>query len=304
MFAWFLSLSPFTKLAIIPYFVYLFTYWFVSGFFFLVDLILERYGTLKSHKLQPKALIDGKMDWDKYYKTAKYVLWNQVFITLPMSIASYPFWKESALSPVLPSLFMILRNSIISVIIQDILFFSFHYTFHNPMFYGKIHKMHHEWIAPIACSGNYNHPLEHALVNMLPAVVGPMLTGMHITTFILWTFLEAVTVTVTHSDYNWWFLCAQKHDDHHKHFNCNYGVLYFSDYMFRTIYPKKIELYSMSNKEPSNMHSKVFKTFTDTFGNCKIVPLDMRGLSEKVSVYLDKKYKECTFKNGLPKLKI
>ena len=238
--SWLTECSPFVKLSILPCVVYMVTYWVLSGFFCLVDYILEQYGDIKKHKLQPNAILkDDKIDWDKYYKTAKYVLRNQVFVTLPMALIAYPFWDLSVISPVLPSIWNILKTGIISIIIQDVMFFSIHYLFHKPYLYGKIHKIHHEWVAPIACSGNYNHPLEHALINMLPAVIGPMLTKMHITTFLLWIFLEALVVTVTHSGYNWWFLFAEKHDNHHRYFNYNYGVMHISDRLFGTIYRKK-----------------------------------------------------------------
>ncbi|XP_065180902.1 fatty acid hydroxylase domain-containing protein 2-like [Sycon ciliatum] len=43
-----------------------------------------------------------------------------------------------------------------------------------------VHKVHHEWTAPISISGLYCHPVEHYLSNILPVMAGPVLLESHV----------------------------------------------------------------------------------------------------------------------------
>ena len=47
---------------------------------------------------------------------------------------------------------------------------------HHPLLYRRIHKQHHEWIAPVAMCSVYCHPVEYILSNLIPVVAGPMIT--------------------------------------------------------------------------------------------------------------------------------
>ena len=38
---------------------------------------------------------------------------------------------------------------------------------HHKAIYKYIHKMHHEWVSPIAAVAIYSHPVEHLLAGLV-----------------------------------------------------------------------------------------------------------------------------------------
>ena len=49
-----------------------------------------------------------------------------------------------------------------------------------------ISKVHHEWTAPIALATDYCHPVEHALVNVLPNIAYAILIGSDPFSYLFW----------------------------------------------------------------------------------------------------------------------
>ena len=87
---------------------------------------------------------------------------------------------------------------------------------HHPLLYKHIHKTHHEWTAPIGIVSFYCHPLEQAISNNLPATLGPLIMGSHLSVASLWYVLAIVTSTISHSGYHFPFLPSpEAHDFHH-----------------------------------------------------------------------------------------
>ena len=79
-----------------------------------------------------------------------------------------------------------------------------------------IHKTHHEWTAPIGIVSIYAHPLEHAVANLMPPALGPLLLGSHLATAWLWFALAIMSTTVAHSGYHLpFFPSPEAHDYHH-----------------------------------------------------------------------------------------
>ena len=59
------------------------------------------------------------------------------------------------------------------------------------MFYSNIKhddhdQVHHEWTAPIALATDYCHPLEHALVNVLPNIAYAIIIGSDPFSYLYW----------------------------------------------------------------------------------------------------------------------
>lgn len=87
---------------------------------------------------------------------------------------------------------------------------------HHRVLYRHIHKVHHEWQSPIAPTVLYCHPIEFFLSNMLPGVLGPLLTGSHTATFILWIQIQIIFSMHQHSGYHLPFMPSpEAHDYHH-----------------------------------------------------------------------------------------
>ncbi|MPC27536.1 Fatty acid hydroxylase domain-containing protein 2 [Portunus trituberculatus] len=84
------------------------------------------------------------------------------------------------------------------------------------MLYKHFHKMHHEWQSPISITAIYAHPLEHALSNMMPVFLGPLLMGSHVATIWLWVSLALLSTLNAHSGYHLpFFPSPEAHDFHH-----------------------------------------------------------------------------------------
>ncbi len=75
-----------------------------------------------------------------------------------------------------------------------------------------IHKIHHEWQAPIGLVSLYAHPFEHVVSNLFPVLLGPMLCGSHVALLWVWFHFGICTTINTHCGYHFpglWFVTAR-----------------------------------------------------------------------------------------------
>ena len=87
---------------------------------------------------------------------------------------------------------------------------------HWPLLYRKIHKIHHEWTAPISISSLYCHPVEFLLSNMIPLLAGPLLLGSHAMTYFVWVCIGLASTTISHCGFHLPFMPSnESHDYHH-----------------------------------------------------------------------------------------
>jgi len=132
-----------------------------------------------------------------------------------------------------PSMLSIARDSFVGLISYEIAFFYVHRLFHqNKKLYAMIHKLHHTWTSPVALTAIYCHPLELIVSNTLPGLIGPILCGSNIFAVIIQTFAGLVHTTGVHSGY--FCICDDQgmHDEHHRKFNVNYGVIGLMDNLY------------------------------------------------------------------------
>ncbi|CAG5124178.1 unnamed protein product [Candidula unifasciata] len=201
-------------------------FWSANFVFILLDMT-GWPSFLVKYKIQTDKNCPLKMsDLKRAIKTA---LFNQTVVGLPFTVLLYLLmrWRGCSGSPVdLPTFHWAVVEMIVFTLIEEICFYYSHRLFHHPKIYKYVHKMHHEWTAPIGIVSIYAHPVEHMISNMLPPALGPLLLGSHLATAWMFWALALLSTTIAHCGYHLPLLPSpEAHDYHHLKFNQNYGVL-------------------------------------------------------------------------------
>ncbi|KAG9266176.1 fatty acid hydroxylase domain-containing protein 2 [Astyanax mexicanus] len=202
-----------------------FFFWLFNAFLMLVD-VTGKPNFITRYRIQTDK--NNPVDQEKLRHAVKTVLFNQLFLSMPLVILTFAVmqWRGEPCRPELPTFHWVLLELAICGMLEEILFYYSHRLFHHPAFYKHIHKIHHEWTAPIGVVSLYAHPVEHVFSNMLPALIGPVLLGSHLATTSLWFTIALLVTTVSHCGYHLPLLPSPEfHDFHHLKFNQCYGVL-------------------------------------------------------------------------------
>ena len=118
----------------------------------------------------------------------------------------------------------------------DLFFFYSHYMLHHRWFYKSIHKMHHEFIDPYPLVAIYCTTTELIVSNIIPVVIGPLLTVMDGIHLYIWLLIITFDITLAHSGLLNIRIYNDAHDKHHKYLDCNFGILNHFDWLHGTLY--------------------------------------------------------------------
>jgi 4,4-dimethyl-9beta,19-cyclopropylsterol-4alpha-methyl oxidase len=100
----------------------------------------------------------------------------------------------------LPSGWEIFLQLLVYFMVEDYTNYWIHRFLHGKWGYEKIHKVHHEYTAPIGFAAPYAHWAE-ILILGIPSFLGPAMVPGHMITFWLWIALRQIEAIETHSGY-------------------------------------------------------------------------------------------------------
>ncbi|KAI9217627.1 hypothetical protein BC828DRAFT_390706 [Blastocladiella britannica] len=197
-----------------------------------------------------------------YIKAAKVVLRNQLLINLPLAplyfgmvynwairrhIARSGLALEpgvSALDSVagaawasrVPTAGGLVRDLVTCAIMEEAFFYVIHRALHWGPLYRHVHKFHHQFVAPMALSTTYAHPVEYVLSNLTGIVTAPATLGIHPYSIFVWVTFSLSSVIHAHSGYEiYGWPSARLHDWHHYSFNNAFGTYGLLDTWFGTM---------------------------------------------------------------------
>jgi len=181
--------------------------------------LMHRHQVLARYKIQPlkyptdQLMRKGLVDVSIKHLVAPFVL----YLMWPLAAAC-----GVHATPELPSLSEVLLHLLVHILVQDTIFYWSHRLLHQPFFYKRIHKQHHQFYTPVGISSEYAHPVEDFL-NQAAFIAGPFIMGSHIFTLYMWLLLRLWETVDAHSGYALpfplspfsLFGVAEQHDYHH-----------------------------------------------------------------------------------------
>jgi len=209
-------------------------YWVAAAGYIFIDLT-GKPAFLAKYKIQPQK--NAPLSTEKLLKVVKHVLVNQVVLGIPAGMMSWPLYRNETDLRELPTLANTLLDILVCIICHDIWFYYGHRMLHHRLIYKHIHKVHHEWTAPIAPAAVYAHPVEHVLTGQISVTNGILLMKSPLPTAWLWFCLISLQVMNDHSGYHFpMSFSPEFHDFHHLKFHTSYGWLGVTDWLHGTDY--------------------------------------------------------------------
>ncbi|XP_047939236.1 methylsterol monooxygenase 1-2-like isoform X4 [Salvia hispanica] len=175
--------------------IFLFIIFSLFPFYYL---FLEYFFTnsVAPFKIQPKV----KLSFSDTLHCYKSVMRMFFLVVGPLQLVSYPSILIIGIRTglPLPSLWEIALQLGVYFLVEDYTNYWVHRFLHCKWGYEKIHKVHHEYTAPIGFAAPYAHWAE-ILILGIPSFLGPAMVPGHMITFWLWIALRQIEAIETHS---------------------------------------------------------------------------------------------------------
>ncbi|RDA84999.1 hypothetical protein CP532_3882 [Ophiocordyceps camponoti-leonardi (nom. inval.)] len=204
--------------------VNLFSWWIPCVIFVSLEYIAPSFA--RRHKMQPSAKSPTASQLRRCILVAfgNHLLALAEFIALSHLFATRAYPAGNRFDARLPSMSRFLGEFLLSFMLREIMFYYGHRAFHWRPLYRKIHKVHHEFTAPVAFASQYAHPIEYLTSDTLPILLPPMMLRTHVVSMWAFTAGTLFTSTVIHSGYDFFYKAARMHDRHHEGANAYFGA--------------------------------------------------------------------------------
>ena len=199
------SCSPLTLSGLVIPCLVLVVYWLHGLLHLAVDV--SRWPPLYQYKIQQSRHLDTA----RLPQLVLTLVTVQASVFLPVCYllallsvkTDYGLWLEED-DLQLPSNRAICLHILGFAIVDEILFYLTHRLAHHKSLYRHVHKVHHEWTAPLALASDYCHPAEHLLVNVLPNIAYAATLGCDPFSYLIWWVLGYLGSQTNHSGYRYY----------------------------------------------------------------------------------------------------
>ena len=216
----------------------------LSLIFLCLDYYLEKHGKLQDYKVaypapRPK---QTTINWRLYRKSIWLARINAIFSFLIYPLIFIPlmewrgncdnlffFDRANASTTLSYDIFIFILKLLVTNFAADIIFYVTHRLNHEIGFlYRNVHKMHHEFVDTYGISATASHPFEHLFVNLSTVLGAPIVSGLPLIPYFIFTALASIQTTFAHCGYGNPFrkiqlASATPHDFHHHYQNCEFG---------------------------------------------------------------------------------
>jgi len=214
----------------VGYMVFLIVY-LMHGFMLLpFDMWSIAHEAAKSIKIQPKAKLASKLHVGKLARSL--AVNNVVALLFCLAQAAQVHWSRGSQGirfvEGLPSKSEQLVCFFVGLAWNEFNFYYLHRLLHQPWWYRRFHKQHHEYTAPFALAAIYCSPLEMLVCNLWPFLgIASIWRFSGFFTY-CWVANAIMGTQTHHSGYRWpWITIFDHqpnvHDLHHQSFTCNFG---------------------------------------------------------------------------------